>query len=370
MKALLLATPLATPSPFISRVRRHAAEFAVSLLIWSMIAFLISAQNFVAARVNGAPQSWSAAIASTLPWYGVWAVITPFIVWMARKYPYEPGRARRFILIHLFAGILCAVSHALLYVGVVTWLYHGNPQFPGSGALLAIKLSGSLHINLMTYAIIVGLVVAARAYRTLRDREVGAAKMEAQLISAEAAALRAQLQPHFLFNTLNAISGLVPNDPVRATRLIAGLGELLRLSIADDRRSTSTLADELTFMDAYLLVEQERLGERLRVEKRIDPNALGTMIPALLLQPLVENAIRHGIAPLIRGGTLTLSARLTASRLVLTVADDGHVAAQIRDGVGIGNTRRRLQHLYGQRHSFTVESRPDSGFAVTVEIPK
>lgn len=113
MKAVLLATPLATPSPFISRLRRHAAEFAVSLSIWSVIVFLISAQNFVAARVNSAPQSWSAAIASTLPWYGVWALITPFIVWMARKYPYEPGRARpvypdSFVCRHFMCCVACA----------------------------------------------------------------------------------------------------------------------------------------------------------------------------------------------------------------------------------------------------------------------
>lgn len=360
----------ATGSHSIGTLRREAAGFAVMLSIWLVAGFLISAQTFLAAQVNGTPQSWSTALGTTLPWCGVWALITPVAVWMARKFPFDPGRAGRFVLVHLGAGILCAAAHALLYVGILAWLYRDNPHFPSSDTLLAIKLSSSLHINLMIYSIIVGLVVAARAYAALRDREVAAAKMEAQLASAEAAALRAQLQPHFLFNTLNAISGLVPNDPIRATRLIAGLGDLLRLSIADDRSSTNSLADELTFIDAYLLVEQERLGERLRIEKNIDPGALGVTIPALLLQPLVENAIRHGIAPLIRGGTLTLSARLTVSRLVLTVADDGRGAAQMREGVGIGNTRRRLRRLYGQGHSFTVESRPDSGFAVTIEIPK
>jgi LytS/YehU family sensor histidine kinase len=222
----------------------------------------------------------------------------------------------------------------------------------------------------MIYAIIVGVVLGARAFRSLRDRELVAARLETQLADAQAAALRAQLQPHFLFNTLNAISALVPEDPVIAQRLLARLGDLLRLSIAQHRTQLNPLADEVDFTDAYLAIEQTRLGDRLRIVRRIEPQALTAGVPALLLQPLVENAVRHGIAPLVGGGTLTIEAAVEGERLRLIVADDGKGTDHVGDGIGLGNARQRLRQLYGERQSLEIETARGKGFRVTVEIPR
>lgn len=350
-------------------IRRKAIWFATILAIWLAVSFIISLQMYVSARVTGAPQPWLQAFTTALPWYLAWALLTPAVVWLAVRFDFNSRAIGRFVAVHLPAGIAVAIGHALLYVAMASLINRHNPHFPAATDLIAIKLSGSIHVNLMIYSLIIGLVIAGRAYARLRDREVAAARMEAQLAEAETAALRAQLQPHFLFNTLNAISALVPEDPVRANRLIARLGDLLRLSI-DGRGQTCTLAEELDFTDAYLAIEQERLGDRLTVVRRIDPEALSAEVPALLLQPLAENAVRHGLASRVRGGTLTVSAEHTARGVRLTVSDDGLGADAVRDGIGLGNTRRRLQQLYGARQSLTITTAPDAGFQVAIEVPR
>lgn len=352
-----------------SILRRKAAWFAMVTAIWLIVSFIMSVQMYVSSRITGTPQPWVQAFITTLPWYLSWAVMTPFVVWLAVRFDFNSRATGRFVAIHLPAGIAVAIGHALIYVAMASLIHRHNPHFPDVGELIAIKLSGSIHVNLMIYCLIIGLVIAGRAYARLRDREVASARLEAQLAEAEAAALRAQLQPHFLFNTLNAISALVPEDPVRANRLIARLGDLLRLSI-DGRGQTCTLAEELDFTDAYLAIEQERLGDRLTIVRRIDPEALSCRVPALLLQPLAENAVRHGLAARVRGGTLTISAEQTEKGIRLTVADDGRGATAFTDGIGLGNTKRRLHQLYGSRQSLTITTAPDAGFQVIVAVPQ
>lgn len=233
-----------------------------------------------------------------------------------------------------------------------------------------MRLASHGHAYLLLYFVIVGLVLGVRSYRALRDREVDAARLETRLAEAETAALRAQLQPHFLFNTLNAISAVVPSNPVMAQRLIARLGDLLRLSIDHHRAQQSSLAEELEFTDVYLAIEEVRLRERLHIHRDIDSAVLNATVPALLLQPLVENAVRHGLAPLVEGGTLTIVAALEGSDLRITIADDGKGAAEVRERVGLGNARARLRQLYGERQSLQVDTAPGKGFKVTIMVPQ
>ena len=355
-------------APYWPYLRRKAIGTGVIFAVWLTVAFIMSLQMYVSARVTGAPQPWPQAFATALPWYLAWAFLTPAAVWLAVRFDFDAAHPWRFIAVHVPAGTGLTVCHAALYVAMATYLNRGNPHFPAPSTLIAIKLSGSLNVNLMIYAIIVGLVVLARAYARLRDREVIAARLEAQLADARTAALRAQMQPHFLFNTLNAISALVPEDPVRANRLIARLGDLLRLSLSGGGQ-TCTLAEELEFTDAYLAIEAERLGDRLTIVRHVDPAAMAVDVPALLLQPLAENAVRHGLAPRVRGGTLTLRAELRDGRLQLSVSDDGCGASAVRDGVGLGNTRLRLEQLYGGRQSLAVTTAPDEGFRVVITMP-
>lgn len=337
--------------------------------IWLAVALVTAFQTYAAGFAGGPRLELGQALVNGLLWYSAWAVLTPGVVAVTRAFAGE-RRLGRLLAIHLAFGLLFAVLHAALYSSINAIIYFRAPWAPWSNGLVMMKLATSVHVHLMIYAIIVAIVLGARAYRTMRDREVAAARLEAQLAEAETAALRAQLQPHFLFNTLNAISALVPDDPVKAQRLIARLGDLLRLSIDQHWSQQSTLADELDFTDTYLAIEEARLGDRLRIVRDIAPDAQTVQVPTLLLQPLAENAVRHGIAPSIAGGTLTIEAQPAGDMLRISVIDDGKGGGAIREGIGLGNARLRLRQLYGERQSLAIETAPGRGFRVTILVPR
>ena len=348
--------------------RQSLLRYAGIWAAWLAVALITAFQTYAAGFAGGPRFPLGQAMFNGLLWYSVWAVLTPAVVAVARAFADE-RRLGRLVAIHLAFGLVFAVLHSLLYSALNAIIYFRSPWAPWSGELLMMKLATSVHVHLMTYAIIVAIVLGAHAYRTMRDRAIAAARLEAQLAGAETAALRAQLQPHFLFNTLNAISALVPDQPVLAQRLIARLGDLLRLSIDQDRSQRCALAHELDFTDTYLAIEEARLGERLRVFRDVAPEMLAVQVPALLLQPLVENAIRHGIAPSIGGGTLTIEAKPAGSMLRIRIADDGKGAALINEGVGLGNARRRLRQLYGEGQSLEIDTAPGQGFCATILVP-
>ena len=347
--------------------RQSLLRYAGIWAAWLLVALVTAFQTYAAGFAGGPKFALGQALLNGLLWYSVWALLTPGVVAVARAFADE--RPARLFWVHLAFGLVFAVLHALLYSAMNAIIYFRSPWAPWSGALLLMKLATSMHVHLMIYAIIVAIVLGAHAYRTMRDRAIAAARLETRLAEAETAALRAQLQPHFLFNTLNAISALVPDQPVLAQRLIARLGDLLRLSIDQDRSQRSTLAHELDFTDTYLAIEEARLGGRLRVVRDVAPDMLAVEVPALLLQPLVENAVRHGIAPSIGGGTLMIEAKPAGDRLRIRIADDGKGADAIREGVGLGNTRHRLRQLYGESQSFEIDTAPGKGFRVTILVP-
>ena len=352
----------------ISSHRQSLLRYAGIWAAWVVVALVTAFQTYAAGFAGGPRFALGQALLNGLLWYSVWAVLTPGVVAVARAFAGE-RRLGRLFAIHLTFGLVFAVLHALLYSAINAVIYFRSPWAPWTGALLLMKLTTSMHVHLMIYAIIVAIVLGAHAYRTMRDRAIVAARLEARLAEAETAALRAQLQPHFLFNTLNAISALVPDQPVLAQRLIARLGDLLRLSIDQNRSQRCSLADELDFTGAYLAIEEARLGERLRVIRDVAPEMLTVQVPALLLQPLVENAVRHGIAASIGGGVLTIEANPVGDMLQIRIADDGRGANAIHEGVGLGNARLRLRQLYGEHQSFEIDTAPGQGFRVTIRVP-
>lgn len=273
----------------------------------------------------------------------------------------------------------------------------GPPRLPG------ISLWPTL-MDLLAYGAIAGLAHSVHFYRRFREREHRALFLESNLAQARLGALRAQLQPHFLFNSLNAIATLLRRDPRLAEATLLSLSELLRLALSQSERQEVTLREELEFVQRYLEIQQTRFGDKLRVEENVEPAALDCVVPALLLQPVVENAIRHGIEPAEKAGLVRLTGRRVNGRLVLTVEDDGvglaaspidvsasahqesatngnlqllpreaapDVLARSKPGTGIGlaNLRARLETLYGSEQCLELSSRPEGGVAVRIELP-
>jgi LytS/YehU family sensor histidine kinase len=208
-----------------------------------------------------------------------------------------------------------------------------------------------------------------RAEAALR-LELNAAELRAQLTSAQLGALKMQLQPHFLFNTLHAISALVWTDPARADRLLARLSEMLRLTLRSGTRVETTLAEELTLLERYAEIQEARYGDRLRVSFDVEAGVREALVPRLILQPLVENAIRHGVTRRITPGQVEVRAWRGDGRLNLTVRDDGvGLGHGVREGVGLSITRARLRQLYGREQRFALAPAPDGGAVCSLSIP-
>jgi two-component system, LytTR family, sensor kinase len=228
--------------------------------------------------------------------------------------------------------------------------------------------------ELTYYAAATGVRHALVYYQAARDREVESAQLETRLVEAQLQALQRQLHPHFLFNTLHAISALVRRSPDAAEEMIERLGDLLRLTLNKVGAQEVPLNEELDYLDVYLDIEKIHFGSRLAVTRTIDPSARDALVPFLILQPLVENAIKHGVGPRVAPGQVFIEAEALGSRLVLRVSDTGPgmpagTIQRLTQGVGLSNTRARLQHLYGADHQFTFEHRPSGGVTVTVDVP-
>ena len=231
---------------------------------------------------------------------------------------------------------------------------------------------GKIYIYPVLYAIMVAACHFIGYYIKFREREMRAIRLETQLAQAQLEVLRMQLQPHFLFNTLNAIAALMHKDVKQADRMIARLGELLRATLENPGRQECSLRQELSFLRPYLEIEQARIGPRLQVSIDVPAELENARLPYLLVQPLVENSIRHGIAPRIGPGRLTIRALRRDDQLIIEIVDNGvglRESGSPRSGIGVANTRARLRGLYGDAGVLTLEPGPESGVIATVTLP-
>lgn len=334
------------------RVRVWLAVFAC----WTLLALLFASQTLLYyANAGNHVSSWKIIAPALADWY-LWAALTPAIAWLARRAPIVSPRWPRALLVHVPVSIGVAVLKLALRVAVGrAWPTLATTTF---GNLILAQF----HLNLITYWVIAGLAQAVGYYR-----------LEAKLAQAQLDVLRMQLHPHFLFNTLHAISTLVRKDPEGAERTIAQLSDLLRLTLNTLGRQKSTVKDEMEFVDRYLAIQRTRFGDRLVVRQSIDADTLDALVPTQILQPLVENAIRHGIGPRAAGGRVEITIGRRDGHLALRVADDGvgagGSAADIRAGVGLSNTRARLKELYGAGNRLVLSTAPGGGFAAAMTIP-
>ena len=235
-------------------------------------------------------------------------------------------------------------------------------------------VSFNLHLSLQIYWAVVGVWSAYNYYRKYRERELQTSQLEARLAQSRLQVLKMQLHPHFLFNALNAISELIHRDPDAADRMLTDLSDLLRMSFENLEVQEVSLKQELEFLHKYIEIEQMRFHDRLVVEMQIAPETLDATVPNMILQPIVENAIKHGISPRASGGRIDIEATRANGHLEIKVQDNGlgipfGDTEHLPEGVGLSNTRRRLRHLYGEKHKFSITSTGAQGVIVGLEIP-
>jgi len=302
----------------------------------------------------------------------LWTGLAPLVLLLSARFPLSAPRRGRHLGIHLAAGVGFGVSHlALLQVlaGVIRSLVSHQTFRVAYGALPA---PARLHIEweITMYWALVGLAHAMMFRAEARERTLRAAQLEAQLAQAQLRALQRQLQPHFLFNTLQTISALVHRDVREADRMIERLGDLLRMTLGAGELLQVPLSRELEHVRHYAAIEQANLGSRLALAVEVSGEAMDASVPSLLLQPLVENAVRHGVAPRASGGRIAIRAWRDGGALEIRVEDDGlGFRGESRAGIGLDNTRRRLEQTYGSAHQFIIAPGAAGGTTIYLRLP-
>ena len=355
-----------------SRIKQSYVLVLALFGIWTALALLSVLQTALFITHRGDPIPWAQLIPGRmLDWYTC-ALFTPAFFWLARRYPIDRMHWRRALPLYLAASIACVILKYTLIVAILRQILGQRD------ATLARALSANFFIELMIFWAVIAIVHAILFYRRWQEREQLAAELRARLSEAQLEVLKGQLRPHFLFNTLNSVSTLVHSDPDAADRMVVQLGELLRASLQHSGAHQIPLGEEIALLERYLGIMQVRFRDRLRVQLAIAPELRSALVPHFILQPLVENALEHGIACRSGAGLLVISARREDRMLHLSVADDGpgigqpshsRVGLAPDEGVGLGNTRLRLRQLYGDAQSLTLECMPAGGTVVSMVIP-
>jgi two-component system, LytTR family, sensor kinase len=311
-------------------------------------------------------------------WY-TWALLAPVVIWLSRRFPLDRDTWPRSLPVHLVCIIAVTLAHLAMAEGVSTllmaWFWTGaSLQKYSYWDAVKSTYFKNFDWEMMTYWAIVGGYYTFTYSRQAQDRTLRASQLEARLAEAQLQALQRQLHPHFLFNTLNAISALMHRDVEAADQMLAKLSDLLRMALDQRGGQEVTLKDELEFLQKYLEIEEARFGDRLTVTFDIAPETLDAQVPNLLLQPLVENSVRHAVAVRIEPGRIEIRARQLGETLELVVSDNGPGMPPSRltspgKGVGLANTRSRLERLYGANHQLLFGEPPGGGLTVTVTIP-
>ncbi len=354
--------------------KQKAVKWIAIWGIWTLFGFFFASQIALQNQLSRNPVAFWRILSWQMVSGYVWFALSPLIIYLARKFPLEGERWRKSLPVHLLASIFIALFQQAIDTFVLTRLgYPPNRQFANFFEAYQFFVYINLHLSILIYWGVVGIKSAYSYYQKYRERELQTSKLEARLATSRLQVLKMQLHPHFLFNTLNAISELIYKDPESAEQMIGDLSDLLRLSFENLEVQEISLKQELEFLRKYLEIEQMRFHDRLKVEMRIAPETLDASVPNMILQPLVENAIRHGLAPRSSGGRIEIGAARSNGSLHLTVADDGigvpfGDTTNLHEGVGLSNTRRRLRHLYGDAHQFALENGA-SGLTVDLQIP-
>jgi len=355
-----------------SSILRSLGSALLLVGFWTLVGLAFASQFYLSSAQIGRTVSWTQAITYSLADWYVWAIISVPVLRFARRFPPDAANPWRVAAIHL-AGALVASS---IYVVLRSWIGVAHSHLIEEPVtfreVFQPLLVKTFPFNLLIYGVIIAISHAVDYYRKYHERTVHALELEKHLTEARLQALLRQLKPHFLFNTLNGIASLMHRDVDLADRMLVRLSELLRLTMNRTAQPLTTVREEMAFIQKYLDIERIRFSDRLTASVEVQPEAMELQVPNLIVQPLVENAIRHGIEPHPRRGQIDVNVTRVPEGVQVEVRDNGGGVPEggfKREGIGLGNTRARLRELYGDRHRFELANRPEGGLVVRLTIP-
>ena len=350
---------------------------ALVFLGWTLVSIIFAGISYAAAiGENNKEFGFISALRLNLVQFYVWAVLSPLVFRFSRRFPIEfrPLNVRNLLLyfpaLISFAGIHQVIHLAVLWSITPRW----RQKYPALIDCYRAYFAFGFYIDLIIALLIVIAVHALLYYQSFRASELAQSSLKTDLAQAQLRALKMQLHPHFLFNTLHSISSLVLEDPPKANSMIARLGDFLRLTIDNSDQQLVTLKEETEFLRCYLDIEQVRFGDRLTVTFELEPQTLSAQVPHLILQPVVENAIQHAIAPRSTRGHINIEAKRLNSLLRVAISDNGpgissNANLPWKQGIGLTNVRTRLQQIYGSDFRFELMNANDGGLNAIMEIP-
>ena len=356
--------------------RGRFARWGIIVAVWTVLAFFFTGQLYYSRLLSARPLTWRDAASQQFIYPYLWALGTVFVLWLADRFPVEGARWGRHTLLHLLfaTGFVIFISGSFQMIYHFLFVHAPGKHYEPWMALQWIIYNSSENYGI--YGLLLLLNQVFRYYRRFREGELRASRLQTQLTLAQLEALKMQLQPHVLFNPLHSISALLLRDPDAADRMIARLGDFLRLTLENSGTQQVSLQKELEFLTCYLEIERVRFQDRLTTSVDVEPSALDIPVPNLILQPIVENALRHGVAQTRGPGRVEISAKRENGLLRIRVWDNGPGLKAItrpddglKVGLGLSNTRARLDQLYGASHRFEMENAPGGGLLVTLEIP-
>jgi sensor histidine kinase YesM len=354
-----------------TNTRQTLNKWALIFACWTFLAILFSGPQMIQAfRLRRVSDGWDTVLGELVFSY-LWLGLTPLAIWLSKSFRIEGGQRFKSLTIHFLACVAFLLLQVLLFTVISIpfgWYLQIRP-FWNRYFLLILNFTPS---NVMFYWGVIVIEHAYSYYRKLQDRELRASQLETQLAQSQLQVLKMQLHPHFLFNTLNAISALIRESPDEADEMVSRLGDLLRMTLETAGLQEVPFKKELEFLKHYLDIEQTRFQDRLKIEMAIEPDTLDGLVPSMILQPLVENSVRHGVAPRPEGGCIKIKAWRHHSLLRLEVEDDGPGLsgnAPVKERVGLTNTRARVRNLYGDEHGLVLRQAAGGGLIASLSIP-
>jgi len=350
----------------VSRPKSHALAFG----FWTLLALSYAVSAGLSELSEGRPPTWTRMVLWHLTSFWLWMLLVPLISRLGR---YTASRGwGRFCLIHFPASLAIALGQSVARISLY-WELCGprTPAVHTLGQYMRGEIVASFHLAFVTYWVVLVVLRGLESTRRLREERIRRAELETQLAQSQLQALRTQIQPHFLFNTLNAISALALADPMQARKMIARLSDLLRLTLEEHHVQLLPLARELEFVRLYLEIQRVRFRDRLDIQFEVADETLLAQVPSMILQPLVENALHHGLLAKVSRGSLRILARREGGELRLAVEDDGLglPSSGIVEGVGLGNTRARLEKLFGGAASLRMQALEGGGTRADLRLP-